>query len=119
MQTKLRIGGFTFDLVFDDPMKYAPEELSEKLDVLYGLLLFFQRKILINPNFPKDVQFHSLLHEILHLIGYLTGDKRLRSSTPQNEYFVDAVSGHLASIMLQNPHIFVPYLKEGESGNAD
>ena len=119
MQTKLQIGGFTFDLIFDDPMKYAPEEFSEKLDVLYGLLLFHERKVIINPNFPKDAQFHALLHEIVHIIGYLIGNSKLRESTLQNEYFVDALSAHLTLIMLQNKDIFRLFLKEGESGNAD
>lgn len=69
---------------------------------LYGQINYEQNKIYLYDKQDEDNMNVTLLHEILHGIGYLIGDVDFR----QDEGLITALSENLYQVMKDNPKLF-------------
>lgn len=97
---KISILGFDYDVVFDKKqLERICEEHDFDPDNTWGLHDAENRKIYISPVLNAEQTVQTLLHEILHAIGTITGHRTLSQSTSRNEAIVDAIANGLLTVL--------------------
>lgn len=96
---KVKIGWRTYAI------EQAEHRSAEGGD-LYGAINYDDAKIYIYDKQSEENKIVTLLHEIIHGIFYLSGQKEWR----ENEQLVECLSENLYQVFKENPNL----LKEGE-----
>ena len=93
---KVKIGWRTYDI------EQGEHRSADCGGDLYGEIRYDQNKIYLYDKQDEESKKVTLLHEILHGIGYMIGDTEFR----KNEGLITALSENLYQIMKDNPGIF-------------
>jgi len=110
----LKILGLDYEIVIDQQkFDKACEEANFKLENTFGLHSWFDRKIYIKPGLDRQTFQQTLMHEIIHAIGYLMGNELLAMSKQKNELFVDALANAFVLLLNDNKE-FLEMFEEGE-----
>ena len=88
--TNIKIGSKEYEIIYQHPVEVDGEET-------WGLCDYAQCKILIDTEICEQMQFNSLIHELVHAVLYEMGNK-----LHTNEPFTEALSNMLAQVIIDN-----------------
>lgn len=86
----------------DKALQEACSEYDLDPDTTTGLYIHAERKIIVSTAQDPIEVVQTILHELLHAIGHITGHHMLGHSTPKNEAIVNVIADGLRDALKSN-----------------
>lgn len=123
MKIETQILGVNYTIyISEDKLRKACEENNLNAEDTQGLHVWWNREIYVSDLLEPWQLAQTLIHELIHAIGNITGHSELAHSTRKNEYFVNAIANGIVSA-LTNPELFMllgsslGVIQKAEEGN--
>lgn len=100
--SKVKVGSYIFEIITEPNEFWKAQRQQDTLEVS-GLTVYKEQKIYVDPDQAKDMFADTLLHELLHVVYYVSGLGEIENATEEQIVFV--MTHPLLQILRDNPEL--------------